>query len=154
MCFPILWLLSSFRTTETKGLCPCSTQTQTHTHAHTHIYIYTHFRMCSFTAYSLGGNKEFDYFLDCTFHAVTHTDSSASEFCIVISLNYMQRISLMGSLRVTLYVFPAWNSDGKKGLPDIKTALLLMLFSHPLNKFLEQQHKRFEKTTRYFSTAA
>lgn len=149
MYFPILWFLSSFHTTEMKGLCPCSTQAQTHTY----IYIYTCLCMCSFTAHSLDLNKEFDYFLDCTFHAVTYTESSAAEFCIVISLNYVQHISLMGSLHVTLYVFTAWNSDSKTGLPEIKTALLLMLFSHPLNKFLEQKHKLLKKIS-YFSTAA
>ena len=69
--------------------------------------------MCSFTACSLDRNKVSDYFLDCTFHAVTHTESSASEFCIVISLNCMQHVSLMGSLHVTLQVFTAWNSDSK-----------------------------------------
>lgn len=67
--------------------------------------------MCGFIAYSSGRNKEFVYFLDCTFHTVTHTESSASKYCIIISVNYMQRVSLTGSFHVTLGVFTAWNSD-------------------------------------------
>lgn len=67
--------------------------------------------MCSFIAYSLGSNKEVVYFLDYTFRAVTHTEYSASKYCIIISVNYMQHVSLMGSFHITLGVFTAWNSD-------------------------------------------